>query len=504
MSWLVQLHYAKKQYLMLKWSIFLCLLVFMQLAEAQTAFDALRYSTFDVTATARNMGVGSSISGVGADFSSLSTNPAGLGSFRFSEILVSPAYNFARAKALLENGESSSVKETGNQFLFSAVGAIFVGHPMRGNWSNFNFAIGLNQTANFNQEFNFDGRSIGSITDRFLEQANAGQFFDFESDIAAQADAIFDLDNSGIWSSDFEFFPDVLVPKKQSVTRRGSVQELLISIGGNFKERFLIGASVGLPFLNYSETKSYEESDPDGEIDIFENLTFREDLTTTGVGINAKLGLIIFLTNKIRVGAAVHTPTGLDLEDTFTTNMDYVFNDPVNGIIAGRGVSPNGQFSYRLNTPWRFIGGAGFIIGQSGFISTELEWVNFGKANFNLTANSTNPDDATFETELNGQITNRFNSGINWRVGGEIVAEPFRLRAGIGLGFQAEADKSGINQFYSTGAGYRKGRFFADIAYRLSFIKENYIPYLTSIAPQQSVNVDYTDQRLLTTIGFKF
>ncbi|NJK83139.1 MAG: hypothetical protein HC912_04275 [Saprospiraceae bacterium] len=312
------------------------------------------------------------------------------------------------------------------------------------------------------------------------------------------------MDNTGIWSSDFEFFPNVLVPKKQEVTRRGAIQELLISIGGNFKERFLIGASVGLPFLNYRETKVYEEVDTDNEIDIFENLTFRENLTTTGVGINAKLGITILLNNKIRFGVAVHTPTAFDLEDTFTTDMDYVFNDPVNGIIAGRGVSPDGQFSYRLNTPWRFIGGAGFIVGQSGFISTELEWVNFGKANFNLTANSTNPDDAAFETELNTQITNRFNSGINWRVGGEIAADPFRLRAGIGVGFQPEAGQSGINQFYSAGIGYRKERFFTDIAYRLSFIEENYIPYLTSIANQQSVLVDYTDQRLLWTVGFKF
>ncbi|NJK83138.1 MAG: hypothetical protein HC912_04270 [Saprospiraceae bacterium] len=150
-----------------KWVMLLGSLVFLQSVKAQTAFDALRYSTFDVTASARNMGVGSAMSGVGADFSTLSTNPAGLGAYRFSEILISPAYNFAGAKALLENGESNSLKQTGNQFLFSGLGAVFVGRPMRANWSNINFALGLNQTANFNQEFDFDGRSIGSITDRF-------------------------------------------------------------------------------------------------------------------------------------------------------------------------------------------------------------------------------------------------------------------------------------------------------------------------------------------------
>ncbi|NJL77005.1 MAG: hypothetical protein HC892_20305 [Saprospiraceae bacterium] len=54
-------------------------------AYSQTAFDALRFSTLDITATARNMGVGGAISGIGGDFSSLSTNPAGIGVYRYSE-----------------------------------------------------------------------------------------------------------------------------------------------------------------------------------------------------------------------------------------------------------------------------------------------------------------------------------------------------------------------------------------------------------------------------------
>ncbi len=469
--------------------------------SAQTAFDGLRWSTFDVTGTARNMGVGSAISGLGADFSTLSTNPAGLGAYRYSEIIISPAFNISNATALLRNNDNDAIKNTGNQFLLGSLGGVFVGRPKGANWSNFNFAFGLNQTANFNQQFIFEGSSLGSITDRFLEQVNAGEFFEFESDVAAQAEAIYDLDGDNIWTSDFELVPNALVPKEQAVTRKGSIQELLFSIGGNYREKLLFGLSVGFPFINYEENKVYGENDPDDVVPLFENLTFEESLITTGAGINAKLGLIYMITNKIRVGAAVHTPTGFSLEDTFTTNMDYVFND--NDIIQGRGESPEGLFNYRLRTPWRFIGGAGFILGKTGFISSEVEWVNYGNATFNLTSDSDNPDDVAYEAELNTQIDDRFQSGLNWRVGGELAINPFRLRAGIGLGFSPNADTDELDQTYSLGVGYRRGKFFADAAYRIAILEEDYIPYLTSIAPEQNVSVDYNDQRILLTIGFK-
>lgn len=480
--------------------VFCCLCLSASLF-AQTAFDGLRWSTFDVTSTARNMGVGSAISGLGADFSTLSTNPAGLGVYRYSEIIFSPALNIANADALLRNENNDAVNNTGNQFLFSSVGGIFVGRPNSVNFSNINFALGLNQTANFNQDFIFEGASLGSITDRFLEQANAGDFFQFESDIAADAEAIYDLDGDGIWTSDFEFVQNTPIPKRQEVTRRGSIQELLFSVGGNFREKLLFGLSVGFPFLNYEETKVYEEEDPSDEVPIFENLTFRENLATTGAGINAKLGLIYMITNKIRIGAAVHTPTGFSLEDSFTTNIDYVFND--GGIIAGRGESPEGLFNYRLRTPWRFLGGAGFIVGKSGFISSEVEWVNYGNASFNLTSDSDNPDDAAYQEEVNGQISDRYQSGLNWRVGGELAINTLRLRGGIGLGFSPDIGTDELDQTYSFGIGYRKRKLFIDAAYRVAILEEDYIPYLTSLAPQQNVSVDYTDQRILLTIGFK-
>ncbi|MEO0874492.1 MAG: hydrocarbon degradation protein, partial [Bacteroidota bacterium] len=60
-------------------------LIFSLSINAQNFSDALRYSNFDPIGTARFMGTGSALGPLGADFSVMSTNPAGLGWLRKSE-----------------------------------------------------------------------------------------------------------------------------------------------------------------------------------------------------------------------------------------------------------------------------------------------------------------------------------------------------------------------------------------------------------------------------------
>ncbi|MEL6943439.1 MAG: hypothetical protein AAFO82_12285, partial [Bacteroidota bacterium] len=127
--------------------------------QAQTAFDALRFSTLDVTSTARNMGVGGAIGGLGADFATLSTNPAGLGAYRFSEMVFTPAFTNIESSSVLTNDPSpAEIIQDETKFLLSSLGAVFVGKPAASKWSTFSFAMGLNQLNSFEQDFRFSGR----------------------------------------------------------------------------------------------------------------------------------------------------------------------------------------------------------------------------------------------------------------------------------------------------------------------------------------------------------
>jgi len=70
--------------------IILSLIAFVLSGFSQTVDDALRYSQQFYEGTARNMAMGSAFGGLGADFSVASTNPAGMGLFRTSELSITP------------------------------------------------------------------------------------------------------------------------------------------------------------------------------------------------------------------------------------------------------------------------------------------------------------------------------------------------------------------------------------------------------------------------------
>ena len=83
-------------------SLFVGLLFFTLSLPAQNSFDALRYSTFQVGGTARSIGAGGALGALGADFSVLSTNPAGLGWYRKGEFVLSPTFYNARTTSTLK------------------------------------------------------------------------------------------------------------------------------------------------------------------------------------------------------------------------------------------------------------------------------------------------------------------------------------------------------------------------------------------------------------------
>ena len=64
-------------------------LVFALPMMAQDAYDAANIATKDLNGTARYVGMGGALDALGADISTIGTNPAGVGLFRHSEIRAS-------------------------------------------------------------------------------------------------------------------------------------------------------------------------------------------------------------------------------------------------------------------------------------------------------------------------------------------------------------------------------------------------------------------------------
>lgn len=464
---------------------------------AQNSTDALRYSLFDFGGTARSVGVGGALGALGADFSVLSTNPAGIGWYRRSEFVFTPGVNAAATRSRLLSGEDNSLTEDSRSvFTLASLGAVGASRPRNSNWTTLNFAIGFNRAADFNQQVFWQGTSRGSIVNRFLEIANSDAGLnDFESRIAYNAEAIYDIDGDGFYESDFDLAPNAVINREQTITSRGSITEFGISLAGSYKDRVMFGVAVGMPFLSFTEEKAYIERNRNNAVPFFNSLLYRENLSTTGLGFNAKFGIIVRPHHSFRLGAAVHTPTAYSLEDNYRTAMSYTYTD--GDVFTGRD-SSTGLFEYRLRTPWRFIGSTAIVAGKSGFLSGEIEWVDYGKNRFRFDS---------FESEeriANDSIVNLLGSALNIRLGGEMVYEIFRFRAGLGLHYSPYSNDDNVNTSFSLGFGIRERNFSADLAYRRRVMEEGYIPYRVSQSPQQLVDTKTVNTQLLLTFGFRF
>src|SRR5580658_4983078 len=75
-------------------------------ALAQNETDVLRYSQLTFGGTARSSAMAGSMGALGADFSTLSVNPAGIGVYRRSEISITPQITF-QSTGSTYNGTSS-------------------------------------------------------------------------------------------------------------------------------------------------------------------------------------------------------------------------------------------------------------------------------------------------------------------------------------------------------------------------------------------------------------
>ena len=487
--------------------------------SAQSITDALRFSQIESSSTARMAGIGGGMSALGGEFSVINVNPAGLAIYRSSEFSITPSIDFGKTEGQLAGRNNEAFDETKTTFNFNNLGIVLNSIPGGGNWRTSNFAIGYNRIANFNENIFFEGQSTGSIVDHFQELATddngigipANQLDDFLAGPAFDVTAIFDDVFNPVltYLTDFELAPDALVERSQSIQRRGSINELSLSLAGNYRNKFLIGGSIGIPILNYSQSRFYEEIDPgiedDGNIPFFENLQFTDTLNTGGVGINFKLGVIYWPTTKLRIGAAVHSPTFYSLTDFYDTSIQYTTT--IDGVVESLFSLPAEprEIDYGFRTPWRFIGSGGLIIPKFGLLSAEVEYVNFGNNDYNLDKDGNSIFDRDRGDLVNEGIENELESALNIRVGAEYKIERILVRAGYNWSTSARVNQDDVLNRISLGAGYRADRVYLDVAYVRGNTENIYSPYdREDNSPGQRVDRQLTSNKVLFTLGYRF
>ena len=472
-------------------------------AFGQNPEDVLRYSYLNPSGTARFLGAGGAFGALGADFSTLSQNPAGLALFRTDELMFSPSIRFANTDATLA-GNNSTLNETKSNFHFGNLGIVFNTNPVKSRWKTFNVGIGYNQLNNFNRGVYYSGTASGTVLNDWFTDAQStlangteDDLDPFHSRMAYDANAIYYQD--GVLSYDFVGNENANIERSQLAVLSGAMNEMVLSFAGNYDEKLMIGTTIGVPFVKYRQNSSYDESDPDNLVNYFDELNYNEYLQTDGIGINLKLGVIYKVSQAFRLGASFQTPTWLSLTDKFDNSFSYTYTDN-NGRSTTDASSPQGTFDYKLATPWRASVSGAMLIKKYGFLSADVEWVDYSANSFNLTSDIASNDNQKFERDLNTVIQKDYTSAVNIRVGGEAVLDNFRLRAGVNLLGKPEADESGFNMGYSLGAGVRGESFYLDLGYRLSSGEG----VLAAYDDGPEAKTKSMAHNLLMTIGFKF
>ena len=463
------------------------------MVQAQMTSDALLISEQSHFTTARSLGVAGAMGALGGDMSSMFNNPAGLGIYRSSEFQISPGLQFLGIRSTFVSDTLRPMalnNRTG--IYFGGIGFVY-SEELTGDWKNVNFGLSYSRLASFNRTFSFSGISTGSRLVNFTEQANNSNAFPeelnpFEDSLAWEG---YFIDNPGGGTSYIGAATDSNYIKKSQLFRQsGGINELGISLAGNYKHKLYIGATLGVDFIKQRELKDYEESDPSGNMD-FKSLRFREERNVNGVGINFKFGLIYRINKNLRMGLAIHSPTAYGLNEDYDTQLSgaVIYNDTLRTTSADNPlVSPTGKYEHNFYSPWLFNFNLGIVLGDKdaktkGFIGIEGEYLDYSSAAFSLKASDVNATvgDQDYINQINSAISDNYQGVARAKIGAELAMDKIRIRAGYRLQTSPyQKAVKGVNDFrndISLGFGIRNDDFFVDLAYNYTIAGFEYSPY---------------------------
>ena len=355
---------------------------------AQIPEDVLKYSWQPTNGTARINAVGGAMGSLGGDISATFINPAGLGFFKTSEIVLSPGLSFLKNKS---NFRGTKASDNESHFNLGTSG-IVAGWQGSGRWSSKALSFGVTRTANFTNKIYYTGKNdFSSYGEQYAaEAAGSGLTLDnilnsntvsFGTRMAVYSYLIDtatlgantnpDIVSLGMYDNLKNGGP-FLVNQSHTIETSGGITEFALGYAANMDDKLYIGGSIGLPIVKYQKKSTFREEDATGDNNnYFDFSDLAETFTTKGLGINAKLGVIVKPVEFIRLGFAVHSPTWYSFEDsyraTMQVNTENYRTTPGTETVSSD-VFSNGQtpvYKYELITPWKFMLCGSYVLREA-------------------------------------------------------------------------------------------------------------------------------------------
>ena len=474
--------------------------------------DALRFSQTNQVGTARLSGMAGAGSVLGGDLSAAFLNPAGLAFYNRSQFVFTPGLNFNQYNSSFLGQNSNNEK---SKLELSNLGVVINFNKsdlIPGGWRGGSVAITFNRTNDFNQQLTYGANNDNeSIIDAMLNRADG--FFSNELVGIEQVGYDHYLINPLPNAPDFYVSPVEGFPfQQESITRTGHTDQINIAGGANYDDKIYLGAGIGIVSTNYTMNRVYTESFFGTALSSF---SIDEQFDVSGTGFNANFGVIVRPTDFIRIGASVTTPTWFN----FNEESDAIYNSEYNNFDVAD-FEDNGQrviledtvlnslqtqtdifiSDYDLRTPAKFNLGAAFFIGKHGFITADVERVDYSNAHVSSRDFSADNDNRTIESI--------YQSTTNIRLGGEYRYKEFRFRGGFAsIGDPTNELLDDIDRsrtVISAGVGINFGRYFVDFAYSQTKFNESFTSYTFSdgIGPTATIENKLNNARLSLGLNF--
>ncbi len=466
----------------------------------QNTEDAARYSQDIVSGTARFSAMGGSFGAIGGDFSSLSTNPAGIGVYSKSEFSLSPNFTSSKTNSKFLGQSTEDYKYNiglGN------LGSVFTYNT--GNTDgliSLSFAFGYNKTMNYNRNIIINGtnpnnglavyflNNVGNKAPEDLDPFYEGLAFD---------SYLIDQDSLG-------YFPNMALGQDQrkTITNVGSTGNYLFAIGANMNHQLYMGATIGVKSIYYSRVMNHTELSNDNA-DYVKEFNFHEELETSGMGFDLKLGAIYRPFDFLRIGAAFHLPTYYSMEDEFYNTMTSTLADntqlDLKPSYNGNSVSRQ-TYTYNLTTPMKGLFSVALKYKKLGVLNIDYEYVDYTTTRYRNGQNGYDFYDENQDIQANLKAANNLRGGLEIRMN-----ETLLLRAGYAL-YDSPYKSGHINagaktSIISGGFGVKSENMYFDFAYRRTISDEKLILYpMPTNEPIASIANMRSD--IMATIGFRF
>lgn len=491
---------------------------------AQEPADALRYSWLTQNGTARNQAIGGAGVSLGGEFSSLFINPAGLGFYKTNEFVITPGYSLKNYTSTYKNNPATS---SNNNFNLGASGLLFSSSTPDKKTRSFTFAMGVNRIADFNKHIYYKGsNTTSSYSEKYLEELVNNNVTDpnhAATDFPGGASEAFNtylIDTVRAADGSVSGYRSLANPsfglmQENTINTSGGITDVSLGGGINLKEKLYFGLSLSFDFLNYNRDAHYKETDVSGiSTNNFNYFESNETLNTKGIGGNAIFGMIYKPVEDVRLGLTLQIPTNYELTDKYSAEIVTDLEG-----YGGAGIKRqssndlnNGQLletKYNFNSPFKAIAGASYIFhevenvkNQRGFITADVEYINYKGANFKASDNS---DQAAtdYYSSLNKVIDNLYKNAFNFRLGGEIKFNTVMFRLGGAYYGNPYKNESANLYKVSGGLGYRNKGIFIDLTYVYSINKDIHYPYLLQDKTNSAASIKNNASNIIVTIGFK-